>query len=435
VSRIDYLIAVLMAAVFTIDCLLPVGYAVWLLYALPHILTTLSKSVYAPLVAGGIIFLLTGLGYVLSPGSVVPFEVGLFNRSMCMLGIVPMSIGVYLQKVNQRRRVLSDARGQLFFDRMPVGCTITDANLIPREWNAAAERLFGFAATEIIGKPASETISPPELWSGLPEILIPLRRGQEHISINPNRTKDGRTIWCQWYNTPLFDNGAFAGVLSMVLDVTDRRQAENSLKRMSARILAAQEQERRAVARELHDEVGQVLTAVSMNLQNLQSIAPPEAQALIEDGNAVVAEAIRRVRGLSLDLRPPMLDDFGLIAAVQWYADQQAKRANLPIRVRVSPEFPRLEPEQEAGCYRIIQEAVTNALRYARSSQIDILVDLQDKGLQLSVRDDGLGFDPSGSAVGFGLTSMRERAALLGGNLELQTAPGSGTNVTARIPR
>jgi signal transduction histidine kinase len=129
-----------------------------------------------------------------------------------------------------------------------------------------------------------------------------------------------------------------------------------------------------------------------------------------------------------------MLDDFGLAAAVKWYADQQARRAGLPITVDTGENVPRLPPELEAGCFRVVQEAVTNALRHARATTIRVRLMSLGGELLLEVADDGAGFDPATTTGGFGLTGMRERAELLGGALAVVSAPGRGTTITLRVP-
>lgn len=427
-------IVILLAAVFAADYQAPSGYAVWMLYVAPHALSLRCRTVYAPLIVGAALMALTVAGHWVSPRSEVSAHFDLMNRLLLCVASPVVSYMLYRQMLGDRLRLVSDERGRLLFDRMPIGCTITDADLTPTEWNAAAERIFGFSAAEILGVPPEQTITPRETWGNLDDVLAKLHRGENVKSVNPNRTKEGRTIWCEWHNTPLFHRDTFVGALSMVQDITDRRNSEVALKKLNGRVLAAQEQERRFLARELHDEVGQVLTAVSLNLETLRAVAPPDAQAAIEDSTAVVAEAIRQVRSLSLDLRPPMLDDFGLAPAVKWFIDQQNKRAGLPINADIPENLPRLPTEHEAGCYRIIQEAVTNALRHAKPGRIDVTVTRDAGAVTLAVTDDGYGFDPAASGTGFGLAGMRERAALMGGSLRVQSEYGNGTTVTARVP-
>jgi PAS domain S-box-containing protein len=334
-----------------------------------------------------------------------------------------------------RQRDAVAHRLRLILDRMPIGCVITDPTGHISGWNAAAERTFGFTAADVLGRTPDETFASPRARGYLGDLLARLRAGQEVRGTHENRTRDGRAIWCEWHNTPLFDeDGAYVGSVAMAVDVTERRKSEQALRALSQQVLTVQEQERRALARELHDEVGQVLTAVAINLQTLTALCPPDARPTLDDSAAIVAEAIRQVRGLSLDLRPPMLDDFGLAAAVKWYAGQQARRAGLPITVDAGETVPRLPAELEAGCFRVMQEAVTNALRHARATTIRVRLLNLGGELLLEVADDGAGFDPAASNGGFGLTGMRERAELLGGALAVVSAPGRGTTITLRVP-
>jgi PAS domain S-box-containing protein len=210
------------------------------------------------------------------------------------------------------------------------------------------------------------------------------------------------------------------------------------LKALSARLLTAQEEERRRLAVELHDDLGQVLTAVKINLQSLERTRDTDSVHL-SSALASVDRAMERVRDLALDLRPSVLDDLGLPAALRWYADRFSRTCRIDVHLSIDP-FLRLEPALETACFRLAQEAFTNVARHAQAQLVFLDLRLGDGILELEVRDDGVGFDVGNAwklAVGgtsLGLLGMEERASLLGGELEVQSTPGQGTEVRVRFP-
>ncbi len=206
------------------------------------------------------------------------------------------------------------------------------------------------------------------------------------------------------------------------------------------RLIEAQEEERQRIARELHDQIGQVLTAVRISLHAVQDVCnTPEPTSYIEDNISVIDEALRQVRDLSVDLRPPLLDDIGLGTALRWYVERQAKR--IGIRAEVVIELPdqneRFSRELETGCFRIAQEAMTNVVRHARAKRVLLLLQKNRRELILLITDDGVGFDVT--ALGnraprtatLGLLGMQERAHAVGGDIEITSAPSKGTQVRA----
>ena len=218
------------------------------------------------------------------------------------------------------------------------------------------------------------------------------------------------------------------------------RSTTRQLQALSQRVLEVQEQERRRVALELHDELGQALTAIKINLQlgeKFKDQAPPDLYA---DNLRIVENALQQVRTLAMALRPSMLDDLGLAPALKWMAEQSASRSGFAVHVHQERTLGRLAPDIETACFRIAQEALTNISRYAKASQVDIELRRDGADLLLQVSDDGVGFDPAamcerasnGSSVG--VLGMQERAALLGGQLSLTSAPGKGTTVLLRCP-
>ncbi len=216
--------------------------------------------------------------------------------------------------------------------------------------------------------------------------------------------------------------------------------AAQRLRDLSRRLLEVQDTERRSIARELHDEVGGVLTAVKLNLQSLRGKpAGRAADAALADGLALVDGAIQSVRSLSLDLHPAVLDDLGLIPALKWYCGRTAQRAAVPIELELNAIDLKAAPQLENACFRIVQEAVTNALRHAGASSIRVALRRSDDNFALEIADDGAGFEEAVAhrhalaGESGGLLGMEERVKLLGGRFEISTAPGAGTRVRAEF--
>jgi signal transduction histidine kinase len=209
------------------------------------------------------------------------------------------------------------------------------------------------------------------------------------------------------------------------------RAARERLASLSRRLLSVQEEERRRLSIELHDELGQILTAVKINLGS----TPVQLGEALE----TVDQAMQTVRDLALDLRPAMLDDLGLPAALRWYADRFAQQAGVQTHLAIE-EVPHLDSGIATACFRVAQEALTNVLRHAGAANVWIELTRAPAELTLSVRDDGAGFDVTSARVraargaSLGLIGMEERASLAGGSLEIRSAPGKGTEVRARFP-
>jgi signal transduction histidine kinase len=218
-------------------------------------------------------------------------------------------------------------------------------------------------------------------------------------------------------------------------------QSRQRLQALSRRLVDVQETERRHLARELHDEIGQALTAMQMNLQALLKApgAAPLAPRLSES-LAVVERVLEQVHDIALNLRPSMLDDLGLEPALRWYTDRQASLTGLHAEVRLEPMQQRLDPMIETECFRVAQEAVTNVVKHAKAHDVTVELSQNREQLHLSVRDDGVGFDVASfreravRGASLGLLSMEERATLAGGGLQYHSTPGQGTEVHAWFP-
>lgn len=208
------------------------------------------------------------------------------------------------------------------------------------------------------------------------------------------------------------------------------------LQLISRRLLEVQEQERRQIARELHDEIGQLLTGLNLVL-NPGTAQQLDTTSTLREARTLVHELISRVRTLSLDLRPPMLDDLGLLPTLNWHVQRVEAQSQLTIRISHSGLNRRLHPDVEIAAYRIVQEALTNVARHAAATTVNIRLWVNDATLGVQVEDDGCGFDPATAlAAGrsSGLSGMHERALLLGGMLEIESVPGTGACITAELP-
>jgi signal transduction histidine kinase len=253
----------------------------------------------------------------------------------------------------------------------------------------------------------------------------------------------GMEVAVQATAAPLRAGDAITGAIVIwheVATVESRNQHEQA-QALSRRLVEAQEAERRHIARELHDEVGQALTAVKINLQAIASLCEtPAAGPRLKDSIAVVERALQQVRNISLDLRPSLLDDLGLVSALRWYVDNQTQRAGLQARFSVSPPDLRLTPNLETDCFRVAQEALTNVIRHAHATRVEVSLQGTGHGARLVIRDDGVGFNVAHTLAqaargkSLGLVGLRERVALAGGRMEIVSAHGSGTEVRAWFP-
>ncbi|MBI5030936.1 MAG: PAS domain S-box protein [Chloroflexi bacterium] len=224
-------------------------------------------------------------------------------------------------------------------------------------------------------------------------------------------------------------------------------QAHAQLQTLSRQLLEAEENERRAVARELHDEIGQVLTAVRTNLEVIRLTTEPQNTRL-EESTHIIDQALEQVRSLSLNLRPSMLDEFGLVAALEWYLDRQAQRSELRIEFTAEPRDLDLSVPLATTCFRVVQAAITNVVRHARAQRIQVKLYQRavaessgaSKELELQIIDDGVGFDvPMAIQHGLlgesmGILGMQERVRLANGQFTIESQPGCGTQICVHLP-
>ena len=220
-----------------------------------------------------------------------------------------------------------------------------------------------------------------------------------------------------------------------------RKQIEatqNNLRRLSQRLVQAQEFERAALSRELHDEVGQMMTALGIELGNLEALRHRDGDAFekrMDDVKRLNADAMRAIRDLAMGLRPSMLDDLGLEAALQWQGREFSRHTGVPATVQVGGAPDHLTDAQQTCIYRVVQEALTNCARHAKANHVLVSLGTQQDDIVVIVKDDGIGFNPSASVRGgLGLLGIRERVEALDGRVRIASKPNNGTTIEVQIP-
>lgn len=309
--------------------------------------------------------------------------------------------------------------------------------------NRAAERLSGYTREELIGKHFSSLVTPQYARHVREQLCRRLEAAGESTYELELITKQGLRIPVEISSRLIIENGLPVGVQGCFRDISERKRAQEAARTYSRRLIEAQEAERRRISLELHDQVGQILTAVKMQLHALRkSCDTSDIATLIEENLNVIDEAVDQVRDLSVDLRPLLLDDFGLLVAVRWYLDRQAKKSGVAVElVSLSlNEDERFSADLETACFRIVQEAVTNIIRHAQAARISIRMERTGSDLMLVIGDDGVGFDVKAARTGargtatLGLRGMEERAQAIGGTLTIDSAPHRGTQICASFP-
>jgi len=212
------------------------------------------------------------------------------------------------------------------------------------------------------------------------------------------------------------------------------RAAQERYRALSRRLLEHQEHERASLARELHDQLGQSLVAILLNLHAIKGELSPASSARVPESVRAIKKMIKQVQTLAFELRPSTLDEFGLVGALRLLVARYGERTGVSASFTATPADVRAPAEVETACFRIVQEALSNVARHARARHIEVTLTAQGVALEVAVRDDGVGFNVERLRTGLGLVGMSERAELAGGRLDIESAPGAGTTLRARFP-
>jgi len=355
----------------------------------------------------------------------------------------PAALAV-LRDITERKRAEEEAReARHYLSRLiesstdAIISTDKEGNVVL--FNHGAEAMLGYGREDVLGQRVTVVYESEERAK---EVMRQMRQGGGTVAGFETilRAKDGTLIPVLISASILFDaEGQEAGTVGFNKDLRDRKRAEEALRASSLRLVEAQETERRHIARELHDEISQVLTGLKLTLETNARLPAGEIGDSLVKAAAVVNDIMRKVRELSLSLRPPMLDDFGLLPALLWHFEQYTTRTNVHVTTSnlTGLDGRRFRSDIETAAYRIVQEGLTNIARHAgvREARVGLWTD--HTTLYVQIQDHGTGFDPEAvQAARFcsGLAGMRERVALLNGCFTLESAPGAGTHLTAELP-
>jgi PAS domain S-box-containing protein len=298
-------------------------------------------------------------------------------------------------------------------------------------WSLGAEAMMGYSKQEILGTHFSKFYLPEISESDLPVQELVIAKEDGRFADEGWRVrKDGSTFWASVVVTPLRDStGELCGFAKVTQDCTARRDAEERIKRLSAQVLHVQDDERRRIARELHDDLGQQLLAIKLFVDKTKN----------DEAIELADSALTWVRNLAYLLHPPLLDEVGLTAALNWFADGLSQRSGIRVELKIQPDkFPRLGTDIETAIFRIVQESLSNVFRHSNSDRATVELEKKTGLVVVRIRDHGKGFPDSGEpieskVIGVGIAGMRERIRQFGGELRVSRCE-PGTMVAASIP-
>lgn len=326
-------------------------------------------------------------------------------------------------------------------------------------WNAGAQDVYGYSAEEVIGRNAS-VIVPPERRDEFELLIENCRAGRSTTNLETIRVrKDGRRIFVSLTASPIGDGGSrIAGYSVIARDITENKQMETQIRKfnldleqqvlertaqlraLSKELAMAEEKERRSLSQDLHDDLGQILAMVKLKLTSLEDHnRDGDLRRQVREVEALVDQANRSVRSLSLQLSPPVLHQFGLVPALEWLSEELHLAYGLSVHVSDDGQAKPLSTEASNMLFRSVRELLINVHKHAQVGRADVDISAVSDVLVLSVTDSGAGFDaqkklaPSAEG-GFGLFSVRERISYIGGEMQIDSHPGDGTVVVLTLP-
>jgi len=312
-------------------------------------------------------------------------------------------------------------------ENSPVAILVLDPKHRVQMCNPAFERLFGYTREELANADLQDLIATERFTPEAVGIWERVLKGEKVYAATKRCRKDGSVVDVEIHGVPLKVKGKLIGVYGIYHDVSQRKEAELALRQLSSRLLRLQDEERRRIARELHDTTAQTLVALTMNLTRIREScanADRDTRGLISESLALAEQSAKELRTLSYLLHPPTLDDIGLSSAIRWYARGFAQRSGIQVSLQLPEPGRRLPREVETTLFRIVQEGLTNIHRHSGSATAEISLRLDGDAVSLEVADRGKGMPANlqgaaSAALGVGITGMRERLHQLGGTLDI----------------
>jgi PAS domain S-box-containing protein len=432
--------------------------------ALPaSLIESRKRNVLAGLVGGGTLLLLVGAALAFVFGRRIAKAITALSASAAALGRgeIPHPVASAITETNQVAQAIEDSavkRKQTeeelrkttqtlkaLIQASPVAIDILDLDGKVKMWNPAAEKLFGWSEEEVVGRSFPHV--PKDKQDEFGEIFKSVLQGNSLTDMETRRQKkDGSLIDVSISTAPIRNaDGNIIGSVGMLTDITERKQARGKLKnsREQLRALAAhlqtvREEERKKIARELHDESSQLLASVHIGLSEMEREWPSASQKKLDEVKDLLTQIEEQLRNLSHELYPNILDDLGLLPALQFLAGKVSARTGIRINLEGSPNG-RLRPSIDLTFYRTVQEALNNVVRHAKATMVTVRLLEADGLVHCSIQDDGVGFDVLtvlGHTPGesLGLVAIRERVGTLGGTMKIHSAPNQGTELHVTIP-
>lgn len=342
---------------------------------------------------------------------------------------------------------------KLLIEHSPIAIVLLNSSHRVIECNPTFERVFGYSLRELIDRNFDELIAGEDFLYDAKRYTAAVLQGEKVRIVTRRRRKDGTWIDVEIHGIPLVVDGVLEGVYGLYIDISERTRAESSLRRLSRELMQLQENEKRKIARELHDATSQELALLSMKLSKLQRKLPQdnlELMGLMREIRGLTRQCTQKIRGTSYLLHPPLLQEAGLAPAISWLADGFAERTGIPVNVRIPASLGRLDDVVELAVFRIVQESLSNVLRHSKSKVVDIEIYQGSRAICLSIENRASGRSPSringkrtpkampqsdlnSYQPGVGIAGMRERLTQLGGTLDVHLTP-RGMTVVASLP-